>query len=64
MLDNIKAIKLELDSIKFIKKQKESGEYDRLREMDKQNPKKMEVLTIKSVLFYKIASRVAKYGHE
>jgi hypothetical protein len=50
MLENIKTIKLELDSIKFIKKQKETGEYERLREMDKNNPKKMEVLKINSVL--------------
>jgi hypothetical protein len=48
---------MEIDSINFIKKQKESGEYDKLREMDKQNQnqKKMEVLKINSVKYINIA---------
>jgi hypothetical protein len=49
MLENIKVIKMELESMKYIKKQKETGEYERLREMDKRNPKMMEVLRINSV---------------
>jgi hypothetical protein len=51
MIENIKAIKMEIESIKYIKKQKETGEYERLREMDKRMPKKMEVLRINSVRY-------------
>jgi hypothetical protein len=50
MLENIKSIHMEMDSIKYIQKQKASGEYEKQLEMDKQNiGKKMEILTIKSV---------------
>jgi hypothetical protein len=50
MIENIKMIKMEQDSIKFIKTQKKTGEYDKLREQDeKVKNKKMEVLKIKSV---------------
>lgn len=44
-------INMELESIKFINNQKKTGEYDKLREMDKNasKGKKMEVLKIKSV---------------
>jgi hypothetical protein len=51
MIENIKMIKMEQDSIKFIKTQKKTGEYDKLREQDeKTKNKKMEVLKIKSVI--------------
>ena len=50
MIENIKMINMELDSIKFIKQQKKTGEYDRQLELDKQNQnKKMEILQFKSV---------------
>jgi hypothetical protein len=51
MIENIKMITMEIDSIKFIKNQKKTGEYDKLKEMDEiyKNGKKMEVLKIKSV---------------
>jgi hypothetical protein len=50
MIDSIKNVKMEIESIKFIKKQKDSGEYDKQLELDKQNLcKKMEVLTIRCV---------------
>lgn len=53
MIDNIKMIKMEIDSIKFIKNQKKTGEYDVQRELDLQNVnKKMEVLKISSVNFF------------
>lgn len=48
MLESIKMIKMELDSIKFIKQQKKTGEYDKPIEKDNIN-KKMEFLQIKSV---------------
>ena len=52
MIDNIKMIKMEIDSIKFIKNQKKTGEYDVQRELDLQNiNKKMEILKISSVKF-------------
>ncbi len=43
---------MELESIKFIKKQKKSGEYETQRELDlkESKNKKMDVLHIKSVL--------------
>jgi hypothetical protein len=55
MIENIKMIKMEQDSIKFIKTQKKTGEYDKLREQDeKTKNKKMEVLKIKSVSYQNI----------
>jgi hypothetical protein len=52
MIENIKMINMELESIKFIKKQKKSGEYETQRELDlkESKNKKMDVLHIKSVL--------------
>jgi hypothetical protein len=50
MLDSIKIIKMEIESIRFIRNQKKTGEYEKNLEIDKQNlNKKMEVLKIKSV---------------
>lgn len=50
MIENIKMIKMEIDSIKYIKNQKKTGEYEANLEKDRQNSnKKMEVLQIKSV---------------
>jgi hypothetical protein len=43
---------MEIDSIKYISEQKKTGEYERLRELDKQTHKKMEVLNIKSVIIF------------
>ncbi len=43
-------IKMEIDSIRFIRNQKKTGEYEKNLEIDKNNlNKKMEVLKIKSV---------------
>lgn len=50
MIENIKMLKMELDSIKYIKNQKKTGEYEKLLEQDKNKTKqKMEILQIKSV---------------
>jgi len=54
-LETIKSIKLEIESINYIKKQKETGEYDRLRELDKINTKKMEILKINNVSVFYLA---------
>jgi hypothetical protein len=52
-LENIKTIKTEIDSIKYIKNQKKTGEYDKQLELDKERAnKKMEVLSIKSVIYF------------
>jgi len=54
MIENIKMLKMELDSIKFIKNQKKTGEYEKLLEQDKNSKnKKMEILQIKSVRIIK-----------
>ena len=51
MIENIKMMRLELDSLKFIKNQKKSGEYEINLEKDRQKiNQKMEVLQIKSVI--------------
>jgi hypothetical protein len=53
MMESIKNVNMEIESINFIKKQKDSGEYDKQMELDKQNiGKKMEVLKIRCVREY------------
>lgn len=51
MLENIKTINMELDSLNFIKVQKKTGEYEKQLELDKQRMKnaKMDYIQIKSV---------------
>jgi hypothetical protein len=51
MLENIKSIKMEIESIKYIKEQKKTGEYERQMEIEKEKLKtaKMEYIQIKSV---------------
>lgn len=54
MIDTIKTIYMEVDSLTYIKEQKKTGEYERLKELDKENyqNKKMEVMKLKSVYLY------------
>jgi len=50
MIENIKMIKMELDSIRYINKQKKNGEYE-LQNQNNSLHKKMEILQIKSVKY-------------
>lgn len=54
MLETIKSINMEKDSIRYINKIKKTGDYEKQLEQDKEKAKngKMEILKIKSVNFF------------
>jgi hypothetical protein len=55
MFENIKSISMEVDSLKFLKKEKEDPtyEYKRLKEIAELKSRKMEVVKLNSVRKFK-----------
>lgn len=56
MFENIKSISMELDSLKFLKKEKENPnyEYNRKKEIEELKNKKMDIVKLNSVNKFKI----------